>query len=319
MARATWSGSISFGLVNVPVKLFTAVRSHTIQFTQLHKDTHARVRRKRVDEETGEEVAYGDIVKGYEVAPDQYVVVDPDELEELDPDATRIVDIRDFVSLGEIDPVYYDKPYYLMPDGDTAAKPYRLLADAMERADKVAVAKMVMRNKEYLVAIRARDGLLLLSTMNYADEVADPADLEVPDSLEQVEVAEREVAMAEQLIDSLVTTFDPAAYEDEYQQRVTEFLEAKAKGQKVDVRPAERDTGEVVDLMSALEASLERAAGESDGRSAGSGGGGSDGLADMSKDELYDLAQQRDIPGRSSMSKAQLVDALQDTPAARAS
>lgn len=316
MARATWSGSISFGLVNVPVKLFTAVRSHTIQFTQLHKDTHARVRRRRVDEETGEEVAYDDIVKGYEVAPDQYVVVDPDELAELDPDATRTVDIRDFVDLDEIDPVYYDRPYYLMPDGDTAAKPYRLLADAMERADKVAVAKMVMRNKEYLVAIRARDGLLLLSTMNYADEVADPADLDAPESLENVEVAEREVAMAEQLIDSLVTTFDPTAYEDEYQQRVTEFLEAKAKGQKVDVRPAERETGEVVDLMSALEASLERAAGEGSGTRPGGGG---DGLADMSKDELYDLAQERDIPGRSSMSKAELVAALEEAPAARAS
>jgi DNA end-binding protein Ku len=315
MARATWSGAISFGLVSVPVKLFTAVRSHTVHFTQLHKDTNARVRQKRVDEETGEEVAYADIVKGYEVAPDEYVVVDPDELDQLDPEASRLIDIRDFVDLREIDPIYYDRPYYLMPDGEAAVKPYRLLADAMARADKVAIAKMVMRNKEYLVAIRASDDLLLLSTMNYADEVADPADLEAPDVLEKVDVSERELAMAEQLIDSLVASFDPAAYEDEYQHRVMEFLDAKAKGQKVEVKAPERDTGGVVDLMSALEASLERAAG---GGGAGGGGGQPD-YASMSKDELYDLAQERDIPGRSSMGKDELVAALQEAPVARAS
>ena len=316
MARATWSGSISFGLVNVPVKLFTAVRSHTVHFTQLHKDTRARVRQKRVDEETGEEVAYSDIVKGYEVGDDQYVVVDPDELAELDPDASRLIDIRDFVDLRDIDPIYYDRPYYLMPDGQAAAKPYRLLADAMARSDKVAVAKMVMRNKEYLVAIRANEGMLVLSTMNYADEVADPADLDAPDNLDEVEVSEREVAMAEQLIDSLVTEFDPAAYEDTYQQRVVEFLEAKAKGQKVELTPPERDTGGVVDLMSALEASLERAA---SGRAAGNGRADTDDLSAMTKDELYDLAQERDLPGRSSMTKDELVAALSETPLARAS
>ena len=316
MARATWSGSISFGLVNVPVKLFTAVRSHTVHFTQLHKDTHARIRQKRVDEETGEEVAYQDIVKGYEVASDQYVVVDPDELAELDPDASRTIDIRDFVDLGEIDPVYYDRPYYLMPDGDAAAKPYRLLTDAMARTDKVAVATMVMRNKEYLVAIRASDDLLLLSTMNYADEVADPADLDAPDNLGDVDVSEREVGMAEQLIESLVTGFDPSAYEDTYQQRVVEFLEAKAQGEQVDLPAPARDTGGVVDLMSALEQSLERA---SQGRGAASGTGDASDLEDMTKDELYDLAQERELPGRSSMSKDELVEALSETPLAQAS
>ena len=316
MARATWSGSISFGLVNVPVRLFTAVRSHTVHFTQLHKDTHNRVRQKRVDEETGEEVAYQDIVKGYEVATDQYVVVDPDELAELDPDASRTIDIRDFVDLREIDPVYYDRPYYLMPDGDGAAKPYRLLTDAMARTDKVAVAKMVMRNKEYLVAIRASDDLLLLSTMNYADEVADPADLDAPDNLADVDVSEREVAMAEQLIDSLVTEFDPSGYEDTYQQRVVEFLEAKSRGQKVDLQPPERDTGGVVDLMSALEQSLERAA---QGRGAASDAGDTGDLQDMTKDELYDLAQEREVPGRSSMTKDELVAALSEAPLAQAS
>ncbi|MFA9446737.1 Ku protein [Egicoccus sp. AB-alg6-2] len=307
MARATWSGSISFGLVSVPVQLFTAVRSHSVRFTQLHRDTGNRVRNKRVDEQTGEEVAYDDIVKGYEVADDQYVVVDPDELDELDPEASRLIDIEDFVDLREIDPLYYDRAYYLMPAGEAAAKPYKLLADAMERADKVAVARFVMRNKEYLAAVRARDGLLLLSTMHYADEVADPADLDATDTLEQVDVAPRELAMAEQLIDSLVAEFDPTRYRDEYQERVTAFLEAKAEGQQVEITPPERDTGGVIDLMAALEQSLDRAK-----RDRGSGGGRSAArdYGAMSKDELYELAQERDLPGRSSMSKEELAQAL---------
>ncbi|MBW3619137.1 MAG: Ku protein [Actinobacteria bacterium] len=314
MARATWSGSISFGLVNVPVKLYTAVRSHDVHFTQLHEDTHARVRRKRVDEETGEEVPYEEIVKGYEVEDEQYVVVDPDELEELDPQASRLIDIRDFVEQAEIDPIYYDRPYYLMPDGEAAVKPYQLLTDAMERSEKVAIAKLVMRNKEYLAAIRARDGLLLMSTMNYADEVVDPDELEAPDR-SGADVSQREIAMAEQLIDSLVTAFDPAAYEDEYQERVVEFLEAKAEGEDVEITAPERDTGGVVDLMSALEQSLERAKG---GGGSGRSGGGRD-YAELSKDELYELAQERDVPGRSSMTKDELVEALGDDAAAEAS
>lgn len=310
MARATWSGSISFGLVTVPVKVFTAARSHDVRFTQLHRETQNRVRQRRVDEETGEEVSYADIVKGYEVAPDQYVVVDPDELAELDPDASRLVDIRDFVGLDEIDPVYYDRPYYLMPDGEAAGKPYRLLVEAMSRQGKVAIATMVMRGKQYLVAIRPADDLLVMSTMRFADEVVDPADLDAPDVLSDVEVSDREVAMAEQLIEQLVTEFDPTAYEDTHQQRVVEFLEAKASGQTVDLTPPERDTGGVIDLMSALEQSLERASGERGGGSAGAGA--ADDLESMSKDELYDLAQARDLPGRSSMTKAELVAALRD-------
>ncbi|MFA9431049.1 Ku protein [Egicoccus sp. AB-alg2] len=316
MARATWSGSISFGLVSVPVQLFTAVRSHTVHFTQLHRETGNRVRNKRVDEESGEEVSYDDIVKGYEVADGQYVVVDPDELDELDPEASRLIDIHDFVELTEIDPVYYDRAYYLMPSGEAAAKPYKLLADAMERSGKVAVARFVMRNKEYLAAVRARDGLLLLSTMHYADEVADPAGLDATETLEKVEVAPRELAMAEQLIDSLVAEFDPTRYHDEYQERVTAFLEAKAEGQEVEITPPERDTGGVIDLMAALEQSLDRAKrdrGEGEGRDDGAGGrGGGRDYGAMSKDELYELAQERDLPGRSSMSKEELAEALAD-------
>jgi len=320
MARATWSGSISFGLVSVPVQLFTAVRSHSVHFTQLNRETGNRVRVKRVDEQTGAEVEYRDIVKGYEVADEQYVVVEPEELDELDPDASRLIDIEDFVDLREIDPIYYDRAYYLMPSSDAAAKPYRLLAEAMEQADKVAVARFVMRNKEYLAAVRARDGLLLLSTMHYADEVADPADLDATDTLGQVEVSKRELAMAEQLIDSLVAGFDPSKYHDEYQQRVTDFLEAKAEGQDIEIVAPERDTGGVIDLMAALEQSLDRAkqdrAGGGKGSRAGKGSAGGTGAArdygSMSKDELYELAQERDLSGRSSMTKDELAAALAD-------
>jgi DNA end-binding protein Ku len=317
VARATWSGAISFGLVSVPVQLFTAVRPQNLRFRQLNAQTKAPVKQKRVDAETGEEVAYDDIVKGYEVPSGGYVVIDPSELAELDPDASRLVDIRDFVDLNDIDPVYYDRPYYLAPDGEAAAKPYRLLAAAMERTGKVAIASFVMRGKEHLAAIRARDGLLVLSTMHHADEVADPAELDVHERLEDVEVRDREVAMAEQLIESLLTDFDPNCYPDEHRARVQAYLEAKAEGQDVELPTSDRGGGEVVDLVAALERSLDRARG---GDAATGGGTGGDGYEEMTKTELYELAQQRDLPGRSGLSKDELVAALRaaDTEAGAA-
>jgi DNA end-binding protein Ku len=320
VARATWSGAISFGLVTVPVQMFTAVRSQTLRFRQLHAETKAPVKQKRVDAETGEEVSYDDIVKGYEVPGGGYVVVDPAELAELDPDASRLVDIRDFVEQADIDPIYYDRPYYLAPDGEAAAKPYRLLTEAMERSGKVAIASFVMRNKEHLAAIRARDGLLVLSTMHHADEVADPAGLDVSGRLEEVEVRDREVEMAGQLIDSLLTDFDPHCYPDEHRARVEAYLEAKAEGQEVQMPTSDRETGNVVDLVAALEQSLERAKGGREpgsdgGAAAGAGAGAGDDYASMNKRELYELAQQRDIPGRSGLTKDELVEALRGSEA----
>jgi DNA end-binding protein Ku len=319
VARATWSGAISFGLVSVPVQLFTAVRPQNLRFRQLNAQTKAPVKQKRVDAETGEEVAYDDIVKGFEVPSGGYVVIDPSELAELDPDASRLVDIRDFVDQRDIDPVYYDRPYYLAPDGEAAAKPYRLLTEAMERSGKVAIASFVMRGKEHLAAIRARDGLLVLSTMHHADEVADPAELDVHERLEGVEVRDREVAMAEQLIESLVTEFDPNCYPDEHRARVQAYLEAKAEGQDVELPTSDREGGEVVDLVAALERSLDRARGGAGGTATGGGAGG-DGYEEMTKTELYELAQKRDLPGRSGLSKDELVAALRaaDTEAGAA-
>lgn len=337
MARPTWRGAISFGLVSVPVQLFTAVRSHDVRFRQLHRDTKRPVRQKRVDPDSGEEVAYDDIVKGYEAGEGRFVVVEPDELAELDPKASRLIDIQDYVDQSEIDPIHYDRAYYLVPDGETAAKPYKLLAQAMEHAGKVAIAQFVMRGRSYLAALRARNGMLVLSTMHYSDEVADPADL-APEALELegVEVRDRELVMAEQLIESMTTEFDPDAYRDVHHERVMEYLEAKAAGEQFELPAADREGGEVIDLMAALERSLDRArgvgdsgageaaAGDDEAPSAAAagdaddrprGGGTSPDYGSMTRSELYDLAQARDLPGRSGMSKAELVDALQTSDA----
>ena len=307
MPRPTWKGTISFGLVSVPVRMYTAVRSHDVHFRQVHTTTNARVRRQRVDAETGEEVPTDEIAKGYELGDGRYLLVDPDELARLDPEKSRTIDIQDFVEVRDIDPIYFDRPYYLTPDGETAARPYRLLVEAMQRSGKAAVATFVMRTRQYLAAIRARDGVLVLSTMNFADEVIDPADLDVPE-LADVEIADREVDMAEQLIDNLLTDFDPDAYHDEHQERIREFLESKASGEEVTLPEAGEERGEVVDLMAALEQSLRGAA---EGEATTSAPTADTDLASMTRDELYELAQQRDVPGRSGMSKAELVEALE--------
>jgi DNA end-binding protein Ku len=257
MPRAIWSGSISFGLVNVPVKLFTAVQPKDVRFNQLEASTNARIKQKRVSSVTGEEVGYDEIVKGYEIGPDRYVVVTPEELDALDPKATRSIDIEDFVDLDQIDPVFFERPYYLVPEtGGTKA--YALLRDAMRETNKVGIARLVLRTKQYLAAIRPKGDALVLETMLYADEVVDEDDLEGLPREGEIEVSERELKIARQLIDSLSTDFEPEKYRDEYRDKVLELIEAKAEGQDVIAQPAaEEDTGEVVDLMAALEASLQ--------------------------------------------------------------
>jgi DNA end-binding protein Ku len=263
MPRSIWSGAISFGLVNVPIKLYSAVSKKTVRFHQLHGETGSRIQQRRVDPTTGEEVPYDDIVKGYEIGKDRYVVVTPDELEALDPEKTRSIDIEDFVDESEIDPIYYDHPYYLAP-ATGAEKPYRLLLDAMKQAGKVAIARVVIRNKEQLVAIRPSDNVLTMSTMNFADEVV-PADKldEIGESDGSKEkTTKRELDMAQQLIDSLTTDFDPSKYHDTYRERVLDLIERKAAGEEIAAPPEAPEPAPVPDLMAALEASLKEAKGK---------------------------------------------------------
>src|ERR687893_370849 len=236
MPRSMWSGAISFGLVNVPVKLYSAVSKKTVRFNQLNAETGNRIQQKRVDPETGEEVGYDQIVKGYELTKDRYVVLTPDELDALDPERTRTVDIEDFVDLDEIDPVYYDHPYYLVPDKG-AGKAYGLLLEAMRESGKVAIARVALRSKEQLVAIRPAGDVLTMETMIFHDEVVPTDDIEeVPDA-KDLKTSDRELKMAQQLIASLSSEFEPTKYHDEYREKVLELVERKAEGEEIAIQP----------------------------------------------------------------------------------
>jgi DNA end-binding protein Ku len=257
MARAIWSGSISFGLLNVPVKLYSAVARRGISLREIRESDGARIRHRRVAEGTDEEVPYENIVKAFEVTPDRYVPLSKDELASLDPKKSRSIEVQDFVDLGEIDPIYFDSPYYLGP-AEGAEKAYSLLARAMEGSGKVAIARFVFRNKEHLAAIRPADGVLTLTTMRFADEVVPPSDLEDVLPAEQPKVAKREVEMAERLIDSLTRSFDPSAYRDEHREELLAMIERKAEGKELVTAPAseEREATKAPDLMAALEESI---------------------------------------------------------------
>ena len=250
-----WSGAIYFGLVNVPIKLYSAVSKKTVRFHQLNGETGNRIAQKRVDSVTGDEVAYENLVKGYELTRDSYVLINPDELDALDPEKSRTIDIEDFVDLSEIDPIYYDHPYYLVPDKG-AAKAYGLLLNAMEASGKVAIARVVLRSKEQLVAIRPAGDLLMMETMIFHDEVVPTDDLDEIPSAKDLKTSDRELKMAQQLIDSLSSDFEPSKYHDEYREKVLELIEAKAEGQEITVAPAAEEPAKVPDLMAALEASL---------------------------------------------------------------
>ena len=256
MPSAIWSGSIGFGLVNVGVKVVSATKNRDVRFNQLEQSSGARIRYRKVSDSSGEEVPSEQIVKGYEIQPGQYVVVDDDEMKALAPKASRTIQIEDFVELDQIDPVFFDNPYYLAPDAD-AAKPYKLLVDAMTELRKVAIGRMIMRSKESLVAIRPVDGILCLETMRYADEVLPIAGL-VPDE-EVAAPTERELAMAKQLIETLSADFEPEKYHDEYRDQLLDLIERKAAGEEIVAEPTVEDRGKVLDLMAALEQSLQRA------------------------------------------------------------
>jgi DNA end-binding protein Ku len=256
MARAIWSGTISFGLLNVPVRMYSAVARRSIALREIRESDSSRIKHKRVAEGTDEEVPYENIVKAYELSPGQYVPLGKDEMAALAPEKTRAIDVQDFVDIEEIDPMYFDSPYYLGP-ADGAEKAYSLLASAMESSGKAAIARFVFRNKEHLSAIRASDGVLTLTTMRFHDEVVPPSELDdsLPDKAPKV--AKREREMAEQLIDSLSTKFNPDAYKDEYREQLLALIERKAEGKEIVAPEAEAPKAtKAPDLMAALEESI---------------------------------------------------------------
>jgi DNA end-binding protein Ku len=361
MARSIWSGFLSFGLVNVPVGLYPATADQTIHFNQLHKGTSHRIRYKKVDEVTGDEVATEDIVSGFPLGGGEYVVVTRDELKEAAPGKSETIEISDFVDLGEIDPVHFRQTYYLAPRGKGADRAYALLRQAMDETGKIGIATMVLRDKEHLVAVRPGNDVLILETMYFADEIRSPSE-ELETLPKDASFGGRELEVAKRLVDSLTVPWEPGDYQNTYRSRVEELIDRKREGESV-VFEEQRPKSNVIDLMAALEASVadmgadsgSRAAGASGtrasgtrasgtrasgtrasgtgpgggastargGRTRGSGGDGTgrgrtpaapSGQPDLdalSKADLLARAAELDIPGRSKMSKPELIKAIQ--------
>lgn len=323
MARSLWTGFLSFGLVNVPVGLYPATRDQSLHFNQLHKGTSHRIRYQKVDEETGEEVDNDDIVSGYEVGDNEYVVLGKEELKAIAPGRSELIEITDFVDLDEIDPVYFRQTYYLAPRGKGSDRAYALLRQAMGETSKVGIATFVMRDKEHLVAVRPGDDVLIVETMYFSDEIREPKS-ELDNLPESVEFKGRELDIAKQLINSLSTAWAPEKYKDTYRERVEALIGEKRKGHEVVIHHEAAPKTNVIDLMAALEASVARA------KSAGTPTKAApreeaprpqkashvqQQFEGMTKAELLERAAQLDLQGRSKMSKPELVDALTDLAA----
>lgn len=301
MARSIWSGYITFGLVSVPVALFSATKEHEVDFHQFQRGTSDRIRYKRVNERTGREVDYDKIVKGHEVSGGEYVIVEPDELDDIAPGRSRSLEISRFVDLDEIDPICYQKSYYLAPSDDDNAGPYALLREALAKTNRTGIASFVMRGKEYLAAIRPSDKVLVLHTMFYADEVRDPK--KELGSLPAKASSRNQLSMAVDLVEAMSGPWRPADYRDTYTDRVKKLVETKRKGKKVVVTEEEPEPTNVTDLVAALRASVEEAR---SGRRKGAKGK----LSDASKAELDKLARDLGIRGRSSMNRKELAAAI---------
>src|SRR5918912_778356 len=254
MARSIWTGTISFGLVSIPVRMFTATESKELKFHFLHKDDLVPIGYDKVRKDTGEHVDPDEIVRGFEIEKGQYVPITDEDLDRLDVELTRSIDICDFVDLDEIDPIYFRKGYYLLPQ-DGAEKPYKLLVDALEATGKVAIAKVVIRKKQHLACIRPYEGALLLETMYFEDEVRKPESLD--GDVKGAKLQKAELEMARSLVENLSEPFDPSKYDDTYRKELLDLIKAKAKGMPLP-EPEEEGGGEVVDLMQALRESVER-------------------------------------------------------------
>ena len=324
MARAIWTGYLSFGLVVLPVGLFSAIEQRDMRFNQFERGTGKRVKYKRVAEDTDREVPYEKIVKGLETASGDYVMLTPQELASVEPGKSKTIEIGDFVSLDEIDPIYFEKSYYLAPKDKDAGKPYALLLQAMQDAERVGIAMFVMRGRQYLAAIRPSDDVLVLETLYYADEVRDPK-TSLDRLPEQVDLSSREIGVAKSLIEQMTVPWEPDRYKDAYREAVLDLAKAKEDGKEVTVAPVKKEDTKVVDLTAALERSIAAAKEKRDGAkakpepaakssaAAGTGTGpGADELADMSREDLYARAQKLKIPGRSKMSRDDLADAVAD-------
>lgn len=324
MARVIWSGALAFGLVNIPIGLYAATEDRTVHFNQFQKGTSDRIRYKRVNERTGEEVPFKEIVKGREVDEDTYVLVTDDELESVEPGRTRTIDITDFVDLSEVDPIYFQKTYYLAPRGDGADRSYELLHQAMSATNRVGIATLVMRSKEYLVAVRPQEKILALETMYFADEIRDPVEATGYEPTGRT-AKPREVTIARQLIESMTTDWDPERYHDTYRERVEELIESKRSGEEIEAAAPAPRASKVVDLTEMLRQSVEQAKGRGAkaqkkdtassrsshaSRSSRPSQDGEQDLADMSKTQLAQLAAELEIPGRSKMTRDDLEQAI---------
>ncbi|MFJ8273789.1 Ku protein [Streptomyces sp. NPDC094154] len=348
MARSIWTGVVTFGLASLPVGLYTATEDHTVHFHQLQRNTADRIRNRRVNERTGREVPSENIVKGYELAEGEYIVVEPDELDQIAPGRSQTIDITDFVDLSDIEPVYFDRTYYVAPRSKEYTKVYELLRAALEESDKAGIATFVMRGKQYLTALRADERLLVLQTLHWADEVRDPG-TELPELPSRRASKGKELTLAIQLVDALSAPWQPGRYHDTYEEKVRELVQAKAEGQEIAVAEEAPQATNVIDLMSVLQDSLDQARGQKTAaeprqtkkaparkttrkpaakaakRSAAhkappkatrttskarqrSAGKGD--LRQLSKAQLYQRATEQGIEGRSKMSREQLVDAL---------
>jgi DNA end-binding protein Ku len=326
MAKAVWTGSLSFGLVNVPVGLYSATEDRSIHFNQFRAGTSERIRNKRVSELTGDEVAYSDIVKGYDLGGGEYVILTPEELTSLAPGPSHTIEVTDFVELSEIDPIYFDKPYFLAPHGKNGDRAYELLRKVMAETNKVAIATFVMRDKQYLVAVRPEKSALVLETLLFADEVRDPVK-EIEVLPVQASFEDREIEMAKLLIDSMTTAWQPESYRDTYRERVEELIDQKCQGTVVVSEGPRAEPAPVVDLLAALQASVSAARGRSGvpvsavaqrsqkpagrtdrvrrrARAAETGG--------TSRAELARQAADLGIAGRSKMSREELEHAVAD-------
>ncbi|TVZ90541.1 Ku protein [Streptomyces sp. BK340] len=348
MARSIWTGVITFGLASLPVGLYTATEDHTVHFHQLQRNTADRIRNRRVNERTGREVPSENIVKGYELAEGEYIVVEPDELDQIAPGRSQTIDITDFVDLDDIEPVYFDRTYYVAPRGKEYTKVYELLRAALEESDKAGIATFVMRGKQYLTALRAEERLLVLQTLHWADEVRDPGK-ELPELPSRRAGKGKELTLAIQLVDALSAPWEPGRYHDNYEEKVRELVQAKAEGQEIAVAEEAPQATNVIDLMSVLQGSLDQARGQKTAaeprpakkaparktarkpaakaakrpaahkappqtaRTASKARqrrAGKGDLRQLSKTELYQRATEQGIEGRSKMSREQLVDAL---------